>query len=98
MICGNFPRETSRFKYRSSSYLTQFFADCDLDFVHDGSTRRYWVAEKLEQSLAEPQSGPTAPPDAFARVIKVLMNPAGAQNEGTDRSDALSRGLIKPKP
>jgi hypothetical protein len=26
------------------------------------------------------------------------MNPAGAQNEGTDRSDALSRGLIKPKP
>ena len=59
---------------------------------------QYWVAEKLEQSLAEPQSGPTAPPDAFARVIKVLMNPAGAQNEGTDRSDALSRGLIKPKP
>lgn len=91
MICGNFPQETRRFKYRSSSYLTQFFADCDLDLVHDGSTRKYWVAEQLEQLLAGPQSGPTAPPDAFARVIKVLMDPADAENEETDRSDALAQ-------
>jgi hypothetical protein len=91
MICGNFPQETSRFKYRSSSCLTQFFADCDLDYVHDGSTRRYWVAEKLEQLLAEPQSGPTSPPGAFARVIGVLMDPADAQNEGIDRADALAQ-------
>jgi hypothetical protein len=91
MICGNFPQETRRFKYRSSSYLTQFFADCDLDFVHDGSTRRYWVAEQLAQLLAGPQSRPTAPPDAFARVIKVLMDPADAENEGTDRRDALAQ-------
>jgi hypothetical protein len=91
IICGNFPQETRRFKYRSSSYLTQFFADCDLDFVHDGSTRKYWVAEQLEQLLAGPQSVPTAPPDAFARVIKVLMDPADAENEGTDRGDALTQ-------
>jgi len=24
------------FQYRSSSYITQFFEECDLDFVHDG--------------------------------------------------------------
>ena len=91
MICGNFPQETSRFKYRSSSYLTQFFADCDLDFVHDGSTRGRWVAEKLEQLLAEPSSGLTVPPDGFARVIKILMDPGDFQNEGPDRAEALGQ-------
>jgi len=33
------------FPYRSSSYITQFFEECDLDFVHDGSTRWAWTAE-----------------------------------------------------
>src|SRR6476620_12652992 len=45
MICGNFKTEESFFHYRSSSYLTEFFRDCDTDYEHDGSTRNYWVAE-----------------------------------------------------
>ena len=44
MICGNFEKEESFFRYRSSSYLTEFFQDCDTDYEHDGSTRNYWVA------------------------------------------------------
>jgi hypothetical protein len=36
MICGN---EDSFFLYRSSSYMTEFFQDCDTDYEHDGSTR-----------------------------------------------------------
>jgi len=35
----------SRFRYRSSSYLTEFFQDCDTDHTHDGTTRQYWVAD-----------------------------------------------------
>lgn len=27
------------FPYRSSSYITRFFEECDLEFRHDGSTR-----------------------------------------------------------
>lgn len=37
MICGKFKDEESFFEYRSSSYLTEFFSDCDTDFTHDGS-------------------------------------------------------------
>jgi hypothetical protein len=49
MICGNFAAETTFFGYRSSSFLTEFFADVDTDYAHDGSTRQYWVADTLEQ-------------------------------------------------
>lgn len=41
MICGNVKEEESFFRCRSSSYLTEFFRDCDTDYVHDGSTRNY---------------------------------------------------------
>ena len=39
MICGNFVAETSHFRYRSSSYLTEFFSDIGTSYAHDGSTR-----------------------------------------------------------
>lgn len=39
MICGDDPFRS--FPYRSSSYLTRFFVDLDLDYVHDGSTAVY---------------------------------------------------------
>src|SRR5690242_11021246 len=73
MICGNFKAEESFFKYRSSSYLTEFFEDCGTDHRHDGSTRNYWVAEVLEKILAEPQSKASIPPDVFLTVIRTLM-------------------------
>ena len=41
------------FPYRSSSYITQFFEECDLDFVHDGSTRWHWTSERLEELLSD---------------------------------------------
>jgi len=44
------------FPYRSSSRITQFFEECDLDFVHDGSTRRTWASDRLAELLLEPQS------------------------------------------
>lgn len=89
MICGNFESDTSVFPYRSSSYLTEFFADADTEHVHDGSTRKWWVAGTLEAILAEPSPDPRSPPDSFLRVIATLMDQGDALNEGVDRSRAL---------
>lgn len=90
MICGNYKDEESVFEYRSSSYLTEFFRDCDTDYVHDGSTRQHWVAGTLEQILSEPQPGPNIPPETFGRVIRVLMDQTNAKNEGPERPSALA--------
>jgi len=74
IICGNVQGdEIVCFKYRSSSYLTEFFEDCDLDFVHDGSTRSAWVSDRLEEVLALAHSGPTVPSDAFIRIIRAVL-------------------------
>jgi hypothetical protein len=90
MICGNFKLEQSFFGYRSSSSLTRFFQDCDTEYVHDGSTRNYWVADTLRQILAEPHPNAQTPPATFLRVIRALMDPADALNEGSDRLGALA--------
>jgi hypothetical protein len=90
MICGNFKSEESFFRYRSSSYLTEFFQDCDTDYEHDGSTRNYWVAETLREILAEPQPNANTPPETFSRVIHTLMDQGEAVNEGADREGALA--------
>jgi hypothetical protein len=92
IICGNAePEEVTYFKYRSSSYLTQFFEDCDLDFVHDSSiTRWVWVANRLEEVLGQPHPSPTIPPDAFIRIIRAVLDKSEAQKGDADRSKALA--------
>jgi hypothetical protein len=47
MICGDAPFDF--FPYRSSSSLTRFFVDLDMEYVHDGSTRRHWVNDVLKE-------------------------------------------------
>lgn len=91
MICGNFQHDESFFVYRSSSYLTRFFRDCDTDFTHDGSTRSAWVASVLREILAEPQENDITPPETFAMVIDVLMDQADATNESNPRENALKK-------
>lgn len=90
MICGNFDHATTLFPYRSSSAITRFFKDCDTDYTHDGSTRNYWVADTLEKILQGPQPNANTPPDAFARVIRTLMEMGDAVNEGPTRENALA--------
>lgn len=90
MICGNFKPEESFFRYRSSSYLTEFFQDCGTNHRHGGSTRNAWVADVLRQILAEPSTGTNTPPEGFARVIRTLMDPGDAVNEGPERPGALA--------
>ena len=99
LICGNLGSDEfgstddpKYFPYRSSMYITEFFADLDTEFVHDGSTRHRWVADVLEKMLAEPHDGPSHPPEIFCRVIDQLMSAADALNEQADRPKAL--GLL----
>jgi hypothetical protein len=89
MICGNFDTQETFFRYRSSTYLTGFFQDCDTDYRHDGSTRGPWVARTLAEILAEPQPNANTPPDSFARVIRVLMDQSDAVNEEASQATSL---------
>ncbi|EYD75937.1 hypothetical protein Rumeso_02482 [Rubellimicrobium mesophilum DSM 19309] len=92
MICGNFDTDQgpSFFAYRSSSYLTEFFTDADTEFVHDGSTRKWWVCDVLEKVLDGPQDDAFTPPAAFQRIIATLMDQGDALNEGPGRPGALA--------
>src|ERR1700730_15203955 len=83
------------FPYRSSSYITQFFEECDLDFVHDGSTRWAWTAERLAELLREPQEAPNTLPTRFVHVLRVLMQKADAADDDPGRLSALTE-LNKP--
>jgi hypothetical protein len=85
MICGNFKEEESVFRYRNSSYLTEFFSDCDTEYVHDGSTRNYWVTGTLKEILAGRQPGANIPPDAAA--VDRLSGSGGLRG-----ADARDRG------
>jgi hypothetical protein len=91
LICGNTEaNKPNYFRYRSSSYLTEFFTDCDLEFVHDGSTRWAWVASRLEEVLAQSHPGPSTPPDAFIRIIRSLLDKSEAQEGDPDRTKAIA--------
>ena len=86
IVCSN----VDHFQYRSSSYITEFFEDCDLEYFHDGSTRWAWVAERLEEVLAMPHSRPSVPPDAFVRIIRRVLDKGEAQEGDEDRRKAIT--------
>ena len=91
LICGNQSATgPNHFKYRSSKYLTEFFAECDTDYAHDGSTRQHWVADTLTAILREPHPSATAPPESFSRVIERLMSKEDGQEDDPKRSKALA--------
>ncbi len=88
MICGN---EHDHFTYRSSSYLSEFFEDCDMEqYVHDGSTRKWWVANVLSEILKEPSDNPALPGTGFQTVIQILMDRADHTEADPEREAALA--------
>lgn len=87
--------DSAHFPYRSSSYITRFFEECDLDFVHDGSTRWAWTADRLADLLNEPQPTAYALPERFVHVLRVLMHKSDAEDSDPDRALALE-ALNKP--
>ena len=89
MICGNLEEPKNFFVYRSSTYLTEFFQDCNLEYVHDGSTRKWWVANVLEKLMSNPSRHPHLLSDDFIVVLRSLMDRADATNEDESRAEAL---------
>lgn len=87
MICGDKPFQF--YPYRSSSYLTRFFIDLDLDYTHDGSTRRNWVRDVLDE-LNKKQSSDNMPSSEIVKVIEYLLHPDHFLfDEKVDSSKAL---------
>ncbi|MDF8357300.1 hypothetical protein [Ensifer adhaerens] len=78
------------FPYRSSKYITEFFEDCDLSFVHDGSTRWAWTAERLAELLEEASPQQHSLPSRFAHLFRVLMDRSDAVEGDADRNVALA--------
>lgn len=81
--------DSDHFPYRSSKYITEFFEDCDLPFVHDGSTRWAWATDRLTELLAEPSPQPYTLPPRFVHVFRVLMDKSEAVDDDLDRAKAL---------
>jgi hypothetical protein len=96
IICGDKEAGSGRrswgehFPYRSSSYLTRFFQACDLDYTHNGSTRKWWVLQVLEEINKAPASGAALPSDALLRVIAELLDPLEFHPDKLDREAALA--------
>ncbi len=94
MICGASGGMTGfsweHFPYRSSSYLTEFFTNCDLDYVHDGSTRKLWVQNTLDELNNFPSSNQHLPSTSIIRVIQELMDPTDFEQHNLDRLSALA--------
>ncbi len=82
--------DVDHFPYRSSSFITEFFEECDLDFVHDGSTRWAWTAARIEELLTEPQPTAHALPERFMKVLRTLMLKSDAMDKDTGRAKALA--------
>lgn len=73
MICGN--ASFQYFPYRSSSFLTKFFVELDLEYVHDNSTRNAWVESVLKQLNKKVDPESPLPSIELQKVISSLVNP-----------------------
>ena len=93
MICGDSPY--TNFPYRSSSYLTSFFRGIDLDYCHDGSTRKWWVTEVLEELNEKPSLESDFPSLELKRVIEYLLDPTHFTDLDQDRAIERVTKLLK---
>lgn len=82
--------DVAHFHRRSSKYITEFFEDCDLEFVHRGETRPAWAADRVAEVLAMPQASATAMPDPFVRLIRRLLDRSETTDDDAERSQALA--------
>lgn len=90
MICGDAPFN-KYFPYRSSYYLTKFFNDIGLNYIHDGSTRRYWVLETLEKLNEEYSLDPDMPPIGLQKAIEYLLDPINFLDEPQNHDKAIEQ-------
>jgi hypothetical protein len=78
------------FPYRSSSDLTNFFIDCDLEHQHTGESRVPWTQKILTELNETNASLAHLPSDSLIRVIENLMGLDNfASRSGKDRNKCL---------
>jgi hypothetical protein len=91
LICGDKHQRSSKlFPYRSSSLLTNFFADCDLDYRHDGSTRKDWVLSVLNDLNTQLCASPDIPSDGLTAVIENLVDEEYFRDGDLNRAIAVA--------
>ncbi|MBX9720974.1 MAG: hypothetical protein K2X81_06255 [Candidatus Obscuribacterales bacterium] len=81
--------DNSKFFYRSSTLITSYFRRCELEFVHDGTTRWRWakdVLDKLNLGICHSQDLPS---DALVRVICELLDPDDFFRSEKSQEEAL---------
>lgn len=89
MVCGDEPYND--FPYRSSSYLTSFFEELDLDYVHDGSTRFWWVRSVLSELNQLEELSEEFPSGEIVKVIEYLLDPDHFSGSDDDQEQAIGR-------
>jgi len=89
MICGDEPYND--FPYRSSSYLTSFFEELDLDYTHDGSTRYWWVRSVLLELNQLEETSEEFSSIAMVKVIEYLLDPDHFAVTDKDQEQAIGR-------
>ena len=85
MVIGDNPA----FLYRSSFYITQFFERCGFPFSHDGSTRKWWVADRLKELYVGSGQATDLPSDDIVRVITELFDEDHFDRKENDTNTAL---------
>lgn len=86
MVVGDNPA----FPYRSSYYITRFFDRCGFPFSHDGTTRKWWVADRLKELNLGPSQTADLPSDDIVRVIAELFDPDDFDRKEKDKESALT--------
>jgi hypothetical protein len=94
MICGasggiSGTYQWINFPYRSSSQLTRFFKNCDLVYVHPGTTRSTWVEQILTELNLSLASTVQLPSDSIIRVIQELLDGSDFERAQLDSLKAL---------
>lgn len=67
--------DARHFPYRSSHFITRFFARCGFPFVHDGTTRPRWTQERLAELNLGAAPSADLPSNDLCRVISELFDP-----------------------
>jgi hypothetical protein len=92
VVCGGVPNSTdTTFPYRSSTYLTQFFTYCDMEYIHRGESRKWWVLDVLTKLNEGSATDPSLPPDGIQRVIKEVFADNGFASGTHNIADALRK-------
>lgn len=81
--------DNGSFPYRSSMRITQFFQRCGHACKHDGSTRKWWAKERLQELNLCSCQNPDLPSDDLLRIISEMFDPDDFDRGEKSRETAI---------